>query len=737
MKRTRGKASFNGGKAMTGRWGLKTVAGAVVVLAVAAASCGGNGGEKDVPTEVEDARTDETSHDIRQAADAPVDIEAKQRAPEEGLPVFGAFVQPPEESVLPEELTGCPVYRETTCEQGEERRCEIYDAAAGDWAEGSNPWVEQIFWYDRYYDRYHRMEGQQAEFYFVDAMPPGTPESEWASPDNFLRYSGHWDSSGWTGTALQAAASRFASTGTPADYGRMLDQLQVMMFMYEATGVPGLIMRCHYAMLEEGAPDPVGHPGKALIHYEPPDAWWCNNPLPQQFVDRLPAYYTEGVTIQGAHYSTTPRWMGGASRDMYVRSLPGIMLAYDLLGAGEAEDAVRAVIETEIPCTLKRMKKMRIRNVQQNEEIKAAVAAYLGADRLQLEPGDVDLTTLDTLYGYVLEQPRPDKPEFFTPQCPDSLPMEVDPAYDLDAADPQFILQFLNIGARLNKQGDLPIAWIQFPSARGSDVLFMTQWALAGHYLTGDDRFLDFLAQMMEELHYWEVVDTMGSFWLPKWCKPHYGPSLVYPTQWNIQNRVDRDQFPQYWNRLGTAIKEEFRFKELVDTNDAYFGVLYASMVDAGVDPDASAYADQMVELLRGTGQYQVEDPFEPRRSYNVDLLYDPPAGCNIKLEELTPELLEVCTKPIEVFGVTMEGKLHDENPRSVEGMPVPYRIAGPFQWQEDPFQAYRDYGADAARIQWPMSGFSVAYWTGRMQGTITDGTGTALAWRPTGEACR
>ncbi|MBM4397646.1 MAG: hypothetical protein FJ087_18400, partial [Deltaproteobacteria bacterium] len=31
---------------------------------------------------------------------------------------------------------------------------------------------------------------------------------------------------------------------------------------------------------------------------------------------------------------------------------------------------------------------------------------------------------------------------------------------------------------------------------------------------------------------------------------------------------------------------------------------------------------------------------------------------------------------------------------------------------------------------------FGAAYWTGRMQGTITLGAGTALGWRPLGGSC-
>jgi len=669
---------------------------------------------------------------------AVVRIRPELNEVEEPTPMFEALVEPPEGSVLPDGIEPCAVYRESVCSQGMLRTCAIWDAGADDWAAEPDLWAEQVFWYDRYFDLYHRMEGQQAEFLYTEPMLPGTPETVWGAPKHFQRYDGFWDSAGWTGTALQAAAARYRVTGTAADYERMLDQVEAMMFQYEATGAPGLLMRCHYSMLEEGAPDPIGHCGKALVHHAPPENWEDHYPLADEFVSRLPAYYRDGVDIDGDHWDVEAKWMGHASRDMYVRSLPGILLAYDLLGADSHADAVRAVIREEIPCTLKRMKKMRIRNLQANDEIRKAVTAYLGADRLQLEPGDIDLTALDTLYGYVMEEPHPYRMDAFDPMCPDGPPMEVDPAYDLDAADEaDFMFQFLDVIMRIGGQGDTPIAWIQVPSVRGSDALFMAQWALAGHYLTGDGRFLDFLDRLVNEVAFWPVIDTMGSFRLPKWCKSHYGPSLLYPTLWNLQGRVDRKRTPGWWDRLARAIKDEVRFKELVDANDCYFGVLYDAMVDAETDPGAGAYAQDMAAMLRNTSQYPAEDPFEPRRSYNTDLLTDATPGFAMEIEELSQEDREICLEPIEVFGVTFEGRLHDENPRAVEGLPIRYRHAAPFQWQEDPFQLKKDYGDRHARIQWPMSGLTVAYWTGRMHGTIEDGAGLALAWLDTGEACR
>ena len=655
----------------------------------------------------------------------------------EGVPFFRAIAPRPEKSVLPDGLTSCAVYKEIAFREGTLRRCELYDGIAGRWVEAPDPMLEQAYWYDRYYDLYHRMEGQYADLEFTEAMWPGTPESVWGDPAYFREHDGFGDGSGWTGTALWAAAARYLATGTEADYARMLDHFESMAFLYEATGIPGLLMRSHFTMLEPGAPPPLGNPGKAVTNYIEPCDWHFRYPLAKRYLDRLPAYYRVGVEIEGTHYNVLPVWMGDASRDMYVRSLPGVMLAYDMLGEGPAEDRLRSAIEREIPCTLRRMKKLRISNLQSNPFLLEALAPYLGTDRMLLEPGDIDLTKIDTLIGYVMEQPNPAHMGAFDAECPEGLPTEVDPAYDLDASNwLEFMVRFADIALRMQRQGRQPIAWVQFVSARGADALFVTQWALAAHYLTGDERYLDFLEGLMEEIDYWPIIDTYGSFWSPKWCRPHFGPSLLYPTLWNIQSRVSKTDFPTYWERLANTIMEESRHKELAQANDVFFGILYDNMVDATIDPQGHAYALEMVEMLRGMGQYQGPDKFEPRRNYTVDLLSNPPPG--IEIEDLTQEDYDICMEPFTLFGIEIEpGSIEDELPRAVEGLPLRYRIPGPFQWQMDPFMLWRDYGWKEAMVQFPMAGMTVAFWNGRTQGTLTEGRGTALAWRDTGEACR
>lgn len=655
----------------------------------------------------------------------------------EGVPIFSSFVTPPAQSVLPPQIESCAIYQDTQCTKSTLRVCDIYDALNDQWDTDPDKMTEQMYWYDRYFDKYHKMEGQHSDLEFTQGMMPGTPEDVWGDPQYFQEYDGFGDGAGWTGTALQSAAARYAITGTQADYNRMLDNFETMAFLYEATEVPGLLMRSFFAMLEDEAPPPIGHPGKALANYVQPGNWHFRYPMSQEFLDRLPSYFTDGVTILGNHYSVTPLWMGDASRDMYVRSLPGVMLAYDLLGEGTREDALRTVIETEIPCTLKRLKKLRIKNLQSNWIILQAISLYLGTDRLLTEPDDIDLTKLDTLYGYVMEQPNPDYMSAFDPTCPDTMPYEIESNYDIDAGNFfEFFYKFLMIVGRSQRMGAVPITWIQFPSVRGSDALFMTQWALAGHYFSGDENFLVFLEDMMEELEYWEVIDLMGSFYSPKWCFPHFGPSLLYPTLWNLQNRIDKGTYPKYWNKLAGYIYEEMRNKELAQANDLYFGILYDSMVDSSIDSMAHGYALYMVDMLRETSQLGVSDIFEPRRNYPVDLISNPPYG--LVTEELTQEDYDLCMQPLKIFGIEIElGSIEDELPRAVEGMPIAWRVPGSFQWQMDPYMLKRLYSGKEGKVQWPMQGFSVSYWTGRLQGLIWEGEDSALGWRDTGEACK
>jgi hypothetical protein len=713
----------------------------LVLFSFLIVSCGDDDDDDD------DANDDDTSDDDDDSVeddddDTSVDDDDDDdNLPYPDVPRFNPIWPEANESVLTGSMTSCAIYRETTCINDFKHSCDIWDAGEGDFAQDPNPMLEQMYWYDRYYDLYLNMEGQHSDRYTTIPIAPGTPEEVWSDPAIFERYNGYGDASGWTGMVLGSAAARYQVTGTEADYLRMLDQFGSMMFLYEVTEIPGFLARSHFAMLQDDGIYAVGHPGKAIGHYSDPASGHFTYPLTQDILDRLPSYYTDGVEIQGIQRDVWPVWQGDASRDMHVRSLPGIMLAYDMLGDDAEAGRLRGLVEEAVPCTLNRMKKMRISNLQSNRLLREFVTKYLSGGRLILDPDDIDLTEIDTIIGYVMEQPNPAYMDSFDASCPAGPPLEItDPTYDLDAAKPaEFILKFLALSQRIGAGAELPIGWVLAPGVRGGDIAFMVQWALAAHYITGDLQYLQFVDQMMSEMEFWPLINTMGSFYNPKWCRPTFGPSLLYPTLWNMQARIDPTDFPDFWNQMGTAIYEEIQNKETAGLGDAFFGVLYDYMVDSDIDPDLDAFVDEMVDVLAGTEQYQAgpENKFDPRRNYPVLLHSDPPPDFNLAVEWPTQQDIDMCTEEVSLFGIVLfEGWIEDELPRAVDYLPMKWRVPGSMQFAMGPWMLERSYGGKAGRVTWPMQGLTSAYWTGRAQKTITVGDGTALAWRDTGESC-
>lgn len=680
-----------------------------------------------------------------QDADTPPQPDAAQDAgpaPDTGppleVPEFSAEAGPIEVPPLPPELQSCAVILEQECREGTTWQCALFDVGSGTWAAQVPRMTEQAFVFDRYYDLYHQANGQSRDVLFTRPVPAGTPEAEWSQPEYFRKYGARGDSSGWTATALWGAAARYRATGTPADYERLLDKLEAATFLYEVTDVPGLLARSHWAMLPEGAPEPHGHWGEAIASWEVGDGsdGHFSFPIAERFHDRLPSYYLDEVVIDGVAYATTPRVQSDASRDMYVRGLPGMLLAYDLLGEGPREDRLRATLRQELPCTLARMKKGRITNLQSNVEILEALASYFAGANLQTEEGDLDFGALDTLIFYVLEQPHPLHPEAFDASCPDGPPMDVDPALDLDASDPTFLADLLMLGLREQRGGEVPVAFSMHVSMRAADTLFITQWALTAHYLTGDQRYLDFLAQMLAELPFERTMRTFGALALPKYCAPHFAPSLAYPSLYNVLARVDPQRFPRFWQMLSRVAVEEGRHKEMGQREDAFFGLLYARMVDEGTDPDAADYVAHFVELL-GTYGMNADDPLEPDRNYPRNFV-DPPHPA-VPLEQIEPGDPEwrLCEEPTSLLGVEVPPPRIDGIPvRSVDPLPLRWRIGGTMLWQMDPWMVLREYGGVGMDEQWPMIGLFTPYWVGRADGTITEGEGLVLAWRALEEAC-
>jgi len=464
------------------------------------------------------------------------------------------------------------------------------------------------------------------------------------------------------------------------------------------------------------------------------DGHYCF-PIPEEYYDRVPDYYKDGVEIGGEHYDTQPYFQADASRDMYVRGLPGLLLAYDLLEDGPREDTLREVVRQELSCTVNRLKKGRIINLQAVPELKEVLMTYLAGGHMQFDEGEEEaLTSLNELVFYVMEQPSPGYPELFDPACPDGPPMKADPAYLLDAEEPAFLLDLAALG--LSEAGGdtikLPIAWSQHVSVRGADAIYVTQWALTAHYLTGDQRYLDFVAQLMDEVDYETSIHTYGALQLPKWCAPHYGPSLIYPSVYNLLARIDREEFPEFWTTLSSAVKSEGRDKDIAGRDDCFFGILYNRMVDVNIDPLRDEYVAKYVKMLATYGM-NPDDKLEPDRNYPRNWIDNPDP--EIELEEIPPDSLALCTEPIKVVGVNLPAPgLEDDWPRAVSAIPLPRRVGGAFLWQMDPWMARREYGGTGMNEQWPMLGMTAPYWVGRADGVIEQGRDLTLAWRSLGE---
>jgi hypothetical protein len=723
-----------------------------VVLALAliftfgcASSGSGKSGEEvlatgdTVDSSAPDSRVGETTeHDVTSS-----DLQVGDLKPDTGstvaleVPILGPLSEPPDHLILPAGVEACSLIREERCVEGKLQGCELFDGESESWAVKVPPMTEQAYMFDRYYDLYHEVEGQTMDTHFAKIVPYGTPESEWSKPEYFERYDGYGDASGWTGTAVWAAAARYRATGTTADYERMLTKLEKAVFLYEVTNVPGLIARSHGAMLPEGAPLPHGNWGKAIRGYNSCDGTaghFCY-PVEAELAERIPEYYTTGVEIGEVHYDTAPTWQGDASRDMYVRGLPGLMLAYDLLEEGSREEQVKSTMRLELSCTLNRMKRGRIYNLDKNVEVKEILQGYLAGPNMLLEEGEEAVfTEADELVFFAMEQPHPLHWDLFDRACPDGPPMEVDPAFELDAEDPMFLLNLLALFAKEGGMGDQPLAWTQHPAVRGADTVFMTSWALTAHYLTGDERYLEFLQDLMETVPYDQVVHTYGALQLPKWCAPHFAPSLVYPSLYHLLARIDPEAFPNYWAMLSSAVVSEGKGKDIANRDDCLFGILYERMTDMSTDPERGDYVSHHAEVLATYGM-SAENKLEPDRNVPRNFIDTPDP--TVPLEEIPANELALCTEPPEVMGISFPAPgLEDDWPRAADPVPLPKRVGGAFLWQMDPWMVKREYGGTGMDRQWPMLGMTTPYWVGRMDGVISEGEGLALGWRDLDGPC-
>lgn len=632
---------------------------------------------------------------------------------------------------LPAEVVPCPVVAETACRSGTVHECAVFDATGGTFPDEPPAFLRRVLQMDRYMDRHHVVDSGMLSVHTTTGMAPGTPEASWASAEAFKTYADWGDAAFYLGMHLTGAAHRYAVTGTDADYARMVDLVDRQLRNWRATGIPGTMVRSVAAMLDEGVAVPPGYPQWNLRPFKERTnhVLYAVDPVRH---DLFPAYYHQGVTLDDdTHLATTPLMEGSPSLDACSGALVGLQMAFDLLRPEQAP--LRDEIATAVSCKLKRLKKMRVRNLNASP-LGQLLAGYLaGASGYHPSPGDLDLSTVDTMIGYVQETPPPDDPGDFRYDCPDDLPRDVDPAWDWDAAGDEILGQVLDLADRMSGQGDRPIDFVYLVSHRGGDAIYLYDYAAFATHATGDARYLEWAdAALTDEADGLRVVDTAGSFFLNPYCGQWIGGDLSHPVMYATLMRLADDDPIAVAHRR--TMKKEFRDKLLANDNNAYFAMTYGAVGDRSADPDLPAFAAWGASELAAYVQHP-EHPLDPKRNYGTNFVDDPLPPPWEPSPPTADEIAE-CEAGLPELGLPGPGVHKDFQVLSRAPLPVAKRVPHDLIWHFSPFNLKREYGDGEGTHQMYFVDLATPYWIGRYHGLIDGGEGMVLAWRDTGAAC-
>ena len=675
---------------------------------------------------------DSADEEVVDAEDAASD--ARQEVEVDVGPVFEPEVHSllsPRESVLPSDVDSCPTIAAERCSEDTRQVCRVFDPAAGEFPEEPPELVERVFYYDRYMDLYQRTENSGLTYYTTEYIAPGTPEGEWADPELFQEYKDHGDGAFYMGNFLFSAAHRYAVTGTEADYERMVQLLERQLNNWRVTGVPGYMIRSTFAMLDEGVSIPPGFP-QYNLHEHKERSNHVIYTLAEERRDLVPAYYYEGVDIdddRAIDLATTPTMEGSPSLDAYSGALLGFQAVFGLLR--EDDSALRDEVTEGATCFLRRLRKIRIRNLSGSVFGQAAVDVLTSGSAFHPDDDDIDLSEIDTLTGFMLEAIPPGNPGNFEFDCPEALPTEVDPDWDLDAADPDFAITLLDLASRMSGEGDYPIDFVYFVSHRGGDVAYLLDYAIFAYHATGEHAYLDWIqSELIEGVPGLEVLNTLGSFFLPP---PWIGGDLIHPVLYALLGQLDDDLVAPQVRR---AQLEELKSKLFENDNNAYFGMTYAASVNESFDSDIGTYAAWAAEELAGYA-INPEFPLDPKRNYNTDYIENPVDGYDATPP--TEEEVTICETGIFVGGSELvPGPGVDSDFELISRVPLPVGMRVPHDmiWHFSPFNLKRDHGSREGRAQMMFIDLTLPFWIGRYHGLIESGEGMALAWEDTEEAC-
>ncbi len=653
------------------------------------------------------------------------------------------------------EIESCALYHEQRCADGQLQECIVYDPAEEAWVETPDSLLERVLLFDRWRDLYNSPDGMAIDRDFAAETLPGTPEGEWGAPDNFQAYWGTGDGGIWTGWSVVASILRYAQTGTRADYDRMEQHVRDLVTMYDVTEVPGYLCRYHFLLLPEGGPNTTEHilrwgDGSNLNHHDRE----IKDPAA---IKNLPALYTEGLEdAEGTVWQGTPMWHGRPSIDQNTGPMTALPMAWDLLEDQDLKDQ----ITHHLTCYLKRLQRIELINLQGNPELLEGLMAYFNAGELQLDPGDMDLTKIDRIVGYVQRQINTANEDDFDRSCPDTVQME--PWRVIDAASDSFLGEmFLLVGDMdTDAGGPNQIDHYYFPSLRGGDAMHLMHLAAIAYHFTGDDMYREFLFdELIGNLNTVGVMHTAGAFNLPKWCKKYFGDQITFGPWWAFLHLLDESPLR---TEVAQAYHTEMWDKLLREAGNVDFNIMYAGALspEIAVDKDeALSYALEQLQWMGGNGglfQGSPDDPawlLDPRRTYTTTpemVMAFTPDG----IDAVCPTEPEVttCTAEIEVLGIPM-GNLTGWETHACSGseweceidpgecvqkqssvaLPVNLRKHTDYLWQRNPFDLSAGAGIQGKR-QFAGSDYSVPYWNARRYGFVEEGSGQVLAWKPLGD---
>jgi hypothetical protein len=657
-------------------------------------------------------------------------------------------VDPLKDSVV----ASCAVYLEEKCEAGSLRRCEIYDASAKTFVDAPDPLEKRAYLFDRWRDLYQSPDGQAIDRDFNSAIAPGTPEAEWSAFEKLGGYWGTGDGGIWTGWSVVASVLRYSQTGTEADYLRMEQHVKDILAMYEVTGIPGYFTRYHFLLMPDDAPV---SPDNIIRWERNADLNHHKRDIDPAALKYLPAAYTDGYTDKdGKVWKGRPMWHGRPSIDQNSGPMTSLPMAYDLL----RDQELKGRISKHLTCYLKRLQRVELINLQQNPQLLAALMSYFAAGELKMDPGDIDLTKLDRIVGYVQRQINTSNDATFDKSCPETVQME--PWRVIDAADSQnFIGDLLQFVMDMDTSAgeENQIDHYYFPSLRGGDAMHLMHLATMAYHFTGDDQYRRFLYdELIGNIRADEVAMTAGAFDLPKYCKSFFGNQITYGPWWAFLHLLGDSPLKTTMQR---GFHEEMWSKLVKPDKNMDFEIMYAGAVPPAIATDHDAALAEGLSLMQRMGGNGWKDGVlvldDPRRAYPLDrqFVVDNALGGSVPTCPIQDEI-DACLAEIDFMGVKLPGPGMDEfacvaddpwqcsigNGKCVwkqmtVSLPPDLRPWSDFLWQRNPY-AIGAFPGLLGGSQYAGSDVSEPYWNARRYGFVTAGKNDVLAWRPTAVDC-